>query len=89
MQRPALQQPPAAASPPEAPRRSQVENVALLANATDNDFTGVNMYCDDEAEFVQAPLNPRASEIAACCGRALQARAGRDPACALGRRRST
>ncbi len=52
----------------------QVENVALLANATDNNFIGVNMYCDDEAEFVQAPLNPRATDIAGCCGRALQAR---------------
>ena len=59
----------------------QVENIALLANATDNNFTGVNLYCDDEAAFVEAPLNPRASEIAACCGRALEARVtsfGRD-----------
>ena len=58
-----------------------MENIALLANSTENDFTGVNLYCDDEAAFVEAPLNPRASEIAACCGRALEARVsscGRD-----------
>ena len=51
-----------------------MENIALLANSTENNFTGVNLYCDDEAAFVEAPLNPRASEIAACCGRALEAR---------------
>ncbi|KAK9823016.1 hypothetical protein WJX81_007094 [Elliptochloris bilobata] len=51
-----------------------VENIALLANSTENNFTGVNMYCDDEAVFVQAPLNPRATDIAACCGRAMEVR---------------
>ena len=49
-----------------------VENIALLSNSRDNGFIGVNMYCDDEASFIDAPLNPRASEIAYCCGKELQ-----------------
>ena len=46
----------------------QVEHVALLSNATDNNFTGVTMYCDDEAVAVGLPVNVRASEIAGCAG---------------------
>ncbi len=49
-----------------------VENIALLSNSRDNGFIGVNMYCDDEASFIDAPLNPRASEIAFCCGKQMQ-----------------
>jgi hypothetical protein len=49
-----------------------VENIALLSNSRDNGFIGVNMYCDDEASFVDAALNPRASEIAYCCGKQMQ-----------------
>ena len=49
-----------------------VESCALLGNSRDNGFVGVNLYCDDEAAFVDAPLNPRASEIAACCGKPMQ-----------------
>jgi hypothetical protein len=49
-----------------------VENIALLSNSRDNGFVGVNMYCDDEATFVDAPLNPRASDIARCCGKEME-----------------
>ena len=49
-----------------------VESIALLSNSRDNGFTGVNLYCDDEASFVDAPPNPRATEVAFCCGRQMQ-----------------
>ncbi|CAL5225626.1 g8481 [Coccomyxa viridis] len=49
-----------------------VESIALLSNSRDNGFTGVNLYCDDEASFVDALPNPRASEIAFCCGKQMQ-----------------
>ncbi len=98
-----------------------MESIALLSNSRDNGFTGVNLYCDDEAcpstsaalpmclhievlrdkqqcsgmstgplvtgncvilhlilqwslqaSFVDALPNPRASEIAFCCGKQMQ-----------------
>lgn len=49
-----------------------VENIALLSNSRNNGFVGVNMYCDDEASFTDASANPRASEIAFCCGKQIQ-----------------
>ena len=49
-----------------------VESIALLSNSRDNGFIGVNLYCDDEASFVDAPPNPRATEIAFCCGKQMQ-----------------
>lgn len=49
----------------------QVENVALLANAPDNEFVGVNLYCADDAASWDAPTNLRASQISACCGKPL------------------
>ena len=61
-------------SPQQALHASQVESCALLGNGRDNGFVGVNLYCDDEADFVDAPLNVRASDIAACCGRPMQVR---------------
>ena len=48
-----------------------VENVALLSNAPDNGFTGVNLYCDDEGQALGLPRNVRACEIAACAGKPL------------------
>ena len=51
---------------------TQVENVALLANAKDTGFVGVNLYCDDEAGIMGAQDNLRASDIASCCGKPLQ-----------------
>lgn len=48
-----------------------VENVALLANAPDNGFVGVNLYCDDEGQVLGLPRNVRACEIAACAGKPL------------------
>lgn len=54
------------------PDLGTVESMALLSNSRDNGFTGVNLYCDDEASFVDAPPNPRASEIAFCCGKQMQ-----------------
>jgi len=53
----------------------QVENVALLANSKDAGFVGVNMYCDDQAIAKELPLNPRAAQIAECCGKPMQVRA--------------
>ena len=50
----------------------QVENVALLANAKDTGFVGVNLYCDDEAGIMGAQANLRASDIATCCGKPLE-----------------
>lgn len=49
-----------------------VENIALLSNSRDNGFIGVNMYCDDEASFVDARYNVRASDIARCCGKEME-----------------
>ena len=50
----------------------QVENVALLANAKDTGFVGINLYCDDEAGIMGAQANLRASDIATCCGKPLE-----------------
>ena len=50
----------------------QVENVALLANAKDTGFVGINLYCDDEAGIMGAQANLRASDIANCCGKPLE-----------------
>jgi hypothetical protein len=52
----------------------QVENVALLANSRDVGHVGVNLYCDDQAIAKQLPLNPRACQIAECCGKMVQVR---------------
>ena len=49
----------------------QVENIALLANAPDNSFVGVNMYCADDAASYNAPTNMRASQIVQRCGKPL------------------
>ena len=49
-----------------------MESIALLSNSRDNGFTGVNLYCDDEASFVDAPPNPRATEVAFCCGKQMK-----------------
>ena len=49
----------------------QVENIALLANAPDNQFVGVNMYCADDAGSYNAPTNMRASQISQRCGKPL------------------
>ena len=46
--------------------------MALLANAKDTGFVGVNLYCDDEAGIMGAQANLRASDIANCCGKPLQ-----------------
>eukprot|EP00873_Tetraselmis_striata_P044497 jgi/Tetstr1/464761/TSEL_009508.t1 len=51
-----------------------VENIALLNNAKDIGFVGVNMYVDDEGSIKGVPPNMRASQIAACCGKPLEVR---------------
>ncbi|GLC45807.1 hypothetical protein PLESTB_001153700 [Pleodorina starrii] len=51
-----------------------VETVALLVNSPDSGYVGVNLYCDDQAQFKELPPNPRASQIADCCGRPTQIR---------------
>lgn len=48
--------------------------MALLSNATDNNFTGVTFYCDDAATALGLPINPRASEIANCAGKPTEVR---------------
>jgi tetratricopeptide (TPR) repeat protein len=48
-----------------------LENVALLSNAADNGFVGVNLYADDEGQALGLPRNRRACEIAACAGKPL------------------
>ena len=61
-------------SPPPFPPIYQVENIGLLNNAKDLGFVGVNMYVDDEGSIKGATFNPRASEIATCCGKPMQVR---------------
>lgn len=51
-----------------------VENIALLPNSPASNYVAVNLYCDDEAQIKNLPLNPRASQIACCCGRMLEVR---------------
>jgi len=51
-----------------------VENICLLPNSSDTAYVGVNMYCDDQAQLKELAPNPRASQIASCCGRPLEVR---------------
>uniref|UniRef100_A0A7R9VTC5 Uncharacterized protein n=1 Tax=Chlamydomonas euryale TaxID=1486919 RepID=A0A7R9VTC5_9CHLO len=51
-----------------------VENVMLLPNNQETGYAGVNLYCDDQAQFKQLELNPRASQIAMCAGKPLEVR---------------
>jgi hypothetical protein len=56
-----------------------VENIALLSNAADNGFVGINMYCDDEAAIKELPGNPRATSLVQTCGHALEVRRHPNP----------
>ena len=49
-----------------------VENIALLSNAPDNGFVGVNMYVDDSGRSKGLPFNVRASDIGTTCGKPLE-----------------
>eukprot|EP00878_Enallax_costatus_P027138 GHUV01029191.1.p1 GENE.GHUV01029191.1~~GHUV01029191.1.p1 ORF type:complete len:158 (+),score=56.02 GHUV01029191.1:105-578(+) len=49
-----------------------VEPIALLSNAPATGFTGVYMYCDDQASIKQLPINQRATAIAEAAGQHLQ-----------------
>ena len=51
-----------------------VENIALLSNAPETGFVGVNLYCDDEASIKRLPRNARASSLASQCGKPLDVR---------------
>ncbi|KAG2482944.1 hypothetical protein HYH03_018169 [Edaphochlamys debaryana] len=51
-----------------------VESVPLLTNTPASGYVGVNLYCDDQAQVKELPLNARASAISDCCGRPLQVR---------------
>ncbi|GLI64556.1 hypothetical protein VaNZ11_007876 [Volvox africanus] len=51
-----------------------VETVPLLVNCRDSGYVGVNLYCDDQAQFKDLRANPRATQIADCCGRPVQIR---------------
>ena len=51
-----------------------VENIALLSNAPDNGFVGVNMYVDDSGRSKGLPFNVRASDIGTTCGKPLEVR---------------
>lgn len=53
---------------------NMVENIALLGNAKSNGFVGVNLYVDDEGAIKDLALNPRATEIACCCGKRIEVR---------------
>jgi len=64
-------------SPPAPPPYTQVEPIALLANAPETGFVGVYMYCDDQATLKHLPINQRATAIAAAAGQALEVRGGR------------
>lgn len=50
----------------------QVENIALLSNAPQYGFVGVNMYVDDEGSIKELPVNLRASDIANCCAKPME-----------------
>ncbi len=52
----------------------QVENIALLSNAPEHGFVGVNMYVDDEGSIKELPVNVRASDIANCCVKPMEVR---------------
>lgn len=51
-----------------------VETVPLLVNNAASGYVGVNLYCDDQAQVKELPVNVRASQIADCCGRPMQVR---------------
>ncbi len=51
---------------------AQVENIALLSNAPQYGFVGVNMYVDDEGSIKELPVNLRASDIANCCAKPME-----------------
>ncbi|GFH24818.1 predicted protein [Haematococcus lacustris] len=55
-----------------ATNMQMVENIYLLANHSDVGFVGVNMYCDDQAQLKDLPINQRASQIAEVCGKMIQ-----------------
>lgn len=49
-----------------------IDIVALYPPKTDNKFVGINMYCDDKGVVKNLPINRRASEITALCGKPTQ-----------------
>lgn len=49
-----------------------IDIVALFPPKTDNQFVGINMYCDDKGVVKNLPINRRASEITAVCGKPTQ-----------------
>lgn len=51
-----------------------VESVPLLTNSKANGFVGVNLYCDDTGSIKQLPINVRATDMARCCGHAIEVR---------------
>lgn len=63
---------PQATSPHLLPPTPQVETVPLLVNNAASGYVGVNLYCDDQAQVKELPVNVRASQIADCCGRPMQ-----------------
>mmetsp|Transcript_9973 Transcript_9973/g.29916 ORF Transcript_9973/g.29916 Transcript_9973/m.29916 type:complete len:352 (-) Transcript_9973:950-2005(-) len=57
-----------------ATNMQMVENIALLANAPEYGFVGVNLYVDDQGSIKQLPLNLRASDIANVAGKPMEVR---------------
>lgn len=49
-----------------------MENISLLPNGRETAFVGVNLYCDDQAQIKGLELNPRASQMAQCCGKMIE-----------------
>jgi hypothetical protein len=49
-----------------------VDVVPLLIGTPANDWHQISLYCDDSGSFKDLEINLRASQIAGCCGKALQ-----------------
>ena len=60
-----------------------VESVPLLTNSKANGFVGVNLYCDDTGQIKQLPVNVRATDMARCCGHAIEVRRAKGSANAM------
>ena len=63
-----------------------VENIALLSNASDNGFVGVNLYVDDSGRSKGLPFNVRASDIGTTCGKPLEVGSTSNLLCARGKK---
>lgn len=49
-----------------------VDIIPIYPSRPDNNFVGINMYCDDKGVVKGLPVNVRASDIVRVCGKAMQ-----------------